>query len=651
MIRLTREKAKDYIKENCTEDYLLRKGIPVNRNITCLTGTHKDKNPSMGYDARAKNLHCFTCEARLDVFDLIGMDYGITDFNGQLRKACELYDVEIVNESTGEYKPRTKAPELEAEETTHKYDPYIAECNQRLQKEYSDSFYMAQRGISLKTLIDLEVGFDPKYQQYEGAEPVPAIIIPLSNGYFTPRAIDPKPGKPKTPYRKGDKRGLHHAEALEDTEHAVIICEGESDSIAIYEAGGNAVGIPGTGGVNLLLSALKKRKSETTLVIALDNDDAGRKATERIEQGIKTLIEEKAVKPENVRYIVLNPYHNENDANDMLLANRQLFRRDISEICRNPYKWYYVNTRCASSFIDEFRDGIKDRANTPAVSTGFRNLDNALDGGLYPGLMAIGAVSSLGKTTLIQQISDNIAYSGHDVIYVSLEMSRLELMAKSISRLTYTNTLMGECGGDERNAKTTRGILDGSRYRKYSQQEMELIGLSVRDYSEIAKHIYIEEGVGNIGTREIRGFVETHIAMTGNKPILFVDYLQIIAPADVRSSDKQNMDKSILELKRISRDFGIPVVVISSFNRSNYVAEEGVTELAFKESGSIEYGVDVLIGLEFSSRAKTMEEVRQAKSRNPRDIDLKIIKNRNAGIPAEPLQFSYNPLFNYFEEV
>ena len=180
MIRLTREEAKDYIKENYTEDYLLRKGIPLNRNITCLTGTHKDKNPSMGYDARAKNLHCFTCEARLDVFDLIGMDYGITDFNGQLRKACELYDVAIVRESTGEYKPRTKAPELEAEpeETTDKYTQYYAECNQRLQEVYNDSFYMAQRGISLKTLIDLEVGFDPKYQQYDGAEPEPAIIIP-----------------------------------------------------------------------------------------------------------------------------------------------------------------------------------------------------------------------------------------------------------------------------------------------------------------------------------------------------------------------------------------------------------------------------------------------------------------------------------------
>ena len=650
MIRLTREEAKDYIKENYTEDYLLRKGIPVNRNITCLTGSHPDKKPSMKYNKKAYHLHCFACGARLDVFDLIGMDYGITDFNGQLKKACEMYGVEIVKESTGEYKPRTKAPELEAEETTDKYTQYFTECNQRLQEVYNDSFYMAQRGISLETLNRFNVGIDAGYKRSEWAKPVPAIIMPVSNGFFTPRAIDPKPDEPKNPYRKGDKRGLFNAEALEDTEHAVIVCEGELDAMSIYEAGGSVVGIPGTGGVGNLLSALTKRKSETTLVIALDNDDAGRDATERIELGIKTLIEEKAVKPENVRYIVLNPYHNENDANDMLLVNRQLFIRDLSEICRNPYKWKYVNDCCASSFIEEFRNGIKDRANTPAISTGFRNLDNALDGGLYPGLLAIGALSSLGKTTLVHQISDNIAYSGHDVIYVSLEMSRYELMAKSISRLTYINTLMGECGGDERNAKTTRGILDGSRYGKYSQQEMDLIGLSIRDYAEIAKHIFITEGMGSIGVKEIRELVKTHEEATGNKPVVIVDYLQIIAPADVRSSDKQNMDRNIMELKRISRDFNIPVIVISSLNRANYASEDGISEVAFKESGGIEYSVDTLIGLEFPG-VKSMRDVKKAKAKNPREVDMIIIKNRNAEVPEDPLQFNFNTLFNYFEEV
>ena len=138
--------------------------------------------------------------------------------------------------------------------------------------------------------------------------------------------------------------------------------------------------------------------------------------------------------------------------------------------------------------------------------------------------------------------------------------------------------------------------------------------------------------------------------MTGNKAVLLVDYLQLIAPADARASDKQAMDRNVMEMKRISRDFNIPVVVISSLNRANYATETGITEIAFKESGGIEYSVDTLIGLEFSN-TKTMEDVRLAKARNPREIDAKILKNRNAGIPAEPIQFHFFPLFNYFEEV
>ena len=653
-MQLTREEAISYIKDTFTESYLQQRGTPTTRNIPCLSGTHTDKNPSMGYDAKAKQMHCFTCDARMDVFDLIGLDYGTQDFNEQLKRACDMCGIQIVRNSTGEYKPRTKTPasESEPEPRTDKYADYYSECNHRLQEAYKDDFYMARRGISLETCNRFNIGFDEGYQRYEGAKPVPAVIMPVSNGYFTPRAIDPDDSELKNPYRKGDKRGLFNAEALEDTAQVCIVCEGEVDCMSIYEAGGNAVGIPGTGGVNLLLSALQKRKSETTLVLALDNDKAGREATERIKRGIETLIADSLAKPEHVRYIVLNPYRNEDDANDALLVNRRMFQKDIREIMQDPKKWGYINTRCASSYIGEFWNVVAGRANTPPISTGFYGLDEALGGGLYEGLIAIGAISSLGKTTLVQQIADNIAMgkSGYDVIYISLEMSRLELMAKTISRLTYINTVYnGECGADERNAKTTRGILDGSRYRNYSDQEKELIGLSVRDYEEIARRMFIEEGMGNVGTKEIRELVRTHEEATGNKPVLIIDYLQLLAPADPRASDKQNMDRSIMELKRISRDFKIPVIVISSLNRMNYTAGTGITELAFKESGAIEYSVDTLIGLEFPD-VKDMKDVREAKARNPRDIDLVIIKNRNAGIPKDQVQFRYNPLFNFFEE-
>ena len=86
---------------------------------------------------------------------------------------------------------------------------------------------------------------------------------------------------------------------------------------------------------------------------------------------------------------------------------------------------------------------------------------------------------------------------------------------------------------------------------------------------------------------------------------MLIDYLQIVAPADMRATDKQNTDKAVLELKRISRDFKIPVIGISSFNRDSYKAGGGVNQgkvsmTDYKESGAVEYSADVLIGLEFA---------------------------------------------------
>ena len=86
-------------------------------------------------------------------------------------------------------------------------------------------------------------------------------------------------------------------------------------------------------------------------------------------------------------------------------------------------------------------DGIADSINTPYIPTGFKNFDSILDGGLYEGVYILGAIPSLGKTTLALQIADQIAEAGEDVLIFSLEMARRELMAKSISRLTLLDVL------------------------------------------------------------------------------------------------------------------------------------------------------------------------------------------------------------------
>ena len=146
----------------------------------------------------------------------------------------------------------------------------------------------------------------------------------------------------------------------------------------------------------------------------------------------------------------------------------------------------------AEGYIKAFTDGIAASIDTPAIPTGFTGLDKLLEGGLYEGLYIIGAISSLGKTTFALQAADQIAATGQDVIIFSLEMARNELIAKSISRLTYKGY---QAQGLPRGAaKTTRGITTGKRYAAYSDNEIALIGDATKAYAAIGRHIWIKEG-------------------------------------------------------------------------------------------------------------------------------------------------------------
>ena len=131
--------------------------------------------------------------------------------------------------------------------------------------------------------------------------------------------------------------------------------------------------------------------------------------------------------------------------------------------------------------------------------------------------------------------------------------------------------------------------------------------------------------------------------------MVIIDYVQLLAPIDPRMSDKQNTDKSVLELKRISRDYKIPIIGISSLNRENYNLP--ISMSAFKESGSIEYSSDVLLGLQAKGIGSDKNfDINKAKAQNPREIELVVLKNRN-GATGGKVDYNYYTMFNCFKEL
>ena len=546
----------------------------------------------------------------------------------------------------GQGKEYQKQPKNEQQTQKNEQEPdytaFFKEAHQRIK----ETDYPQRRGLSEAVINRFMLGFIENWTHPKApnAPASPRLIIPTSKHSYLARDTRTELTAEQKKYSKskvGTVR-IFNSKSLQTATKPIFIVEGEIDALSIIEAGGEAIATGSTANRRALLKLLESRKPAHPLIIAMDNDKAGQEASEELTEALKGL---------KIPFYRINPYGEHTDANEALIANRDVLAaavesaERIEEEALQAEREAYKQTNTATH-LQSFINGIADSVNTPYIPTGFDKLDSVLDGGLYEGLYIIGAISSLGKTTLVTQITDQISQSGMDVLIFSLEMARNEIIAKSISRHTIISIL--QSGGDVRNAKTTRGITTGKKYANYDNTERELINSSIRAYGEYAGNIYISEGIGDIGAAQVRKTVRKHILFTGKRPVVVIDYLQILAPHNERMTDKQNTDKAVMELKRISRDYKIPVLAISSFNRANY--KEAVTMEAFKESGAVEYSSDILIGLQLAGAGKKDFDANTEKKKNPRTVELVILKNRN-GATGDKIPYEYYPLFNYFKEL
>lgn len=649
---MDREQAREYIKGQL-DDYLQSKGINTRKPFCCLNPEHNDRHPSMSYDRKRGKAHCFSCGADYDTFDIIGIDFGLTDPAKIFSKAHELFNITI--DGNGVSGPLSAqpvvAPPVQATQQAHDTQEaqYMAEYLIKAHQAVGQTDYFNKRGIGPDLIERFNLGYDPHFKTKEGDEYKTwhAVIIPTGPGSFNARNTKPDAAK-ENRLRKRGASVIYNIPALYSGK-PVFVVEGEMDALSVMDAGAEAIALGSTANTEQLLKRIRLQAPTHTLILSLDNDQDGQQAAEKLKTGLSSL---------GVSFIEENISAQFKDPNEHLTVNRSSFIQAVQEAqavvitqeeadLAAEREEYLRNS--AANHINAFVGGIAESVNTPAIPTGFAGMDIILDGGLYEGLYVMGAISSLGKTTFFMQLADQIAQQDQDVLVFSLEMARAEIMAKSISRLTLLNTV--QSGGDPHNAKTARNITTGKKYATYTQIERDLIKDSIRDYGKYADRIFISEGIGDIGADSIRKTVQKHVFFTGRRPVIIVDYLQLLAPHDPRSTDKQNTDKSVLELKRISRDFKIPVLAISSFNRMNY--NHAVTMESFKESGAIEYSSDVLIGLQAKGAGKKVNgkefDINAAKRKNPREVELVILKNRN-GRTGDTLAYEYYPLFNYFKE-
>ena len=274
-----------------------------------------------------------------------------------------------------------------------------------------------------------------------------------------------------------------------------------------------------------------------------------------------------------------------------------------------------------SYMLSGFQHDLANFASFKNRKTGFENIDKF--NSLYPGLYVIGGVSGVGKTTFAQQIADNLARAGEYILFFTLEQSRFELASKALSRLTAKDQ------DDFTRAKTALDIRNS--------RITDAVEKAIEKYKSFASHETFIEGGFNISNQAIIKSIQDYMQLTGRKPIVFIDYLQIIAPSSSKKATKEAVDEHVHALKKLQVDNSLVMFVISSFNRTNYLTIADFE--SFKESGLIEYSADVVWALQllamnagiFDKEAKTQSKrnfVHEAKKAEPRKIELISLKNR-----------------------
>lgn len=612
------------------EMYLQKqRDIDTGKPFHCLNPLHEDKHPSMSFDRKRDKVHCFACGADYNIFDIIGIDYGIADAKEAYKKTLGVFGTASESKSFSF--------------TGSDLDLELSSLNQ-------PADYLAARGIGMKTAGRFGVRFESEWRHPKAPDYTPAsprVIIPTGGGSYLARDIRPDNRIPplqkkyiKSKVGKARFFGLENALLQGGCEknEKIFIVEGEFDALSVEECGFSAAALGSAAYVRRFADEITGRIDDSkTLILMPDSDDAGRQAADKLlelltKAGIACI--KAPPLPEKLK-----------DPNEFLVKDRQRFTKFLEDAYNSaPLTGTNPENAPASSAsrLEAFLANFKDYpANYP---TGIQSLDKSLSGGVPAGLCVIGAASSVGKTTLILQIADFMArFAEKPVLFFSLEMSRGELTAKSFSRIS---AQLKSAPPHAAQLKAAQSLSAADIYKNIKSGSLPPDIIS--EYKSFAGNLYIEEGEAGFTIEKIRETALYYQKALGKAPVIFIDYLQIIPAGAGYATDKQRTDHVVVELKRISRDLNTPVIAVSSFNRAGYNAR--VSMESFKESGAVEYSSDVLIGLQFANQGDVNFDLLKAKAQNPRRVELVVLKNRG-GEAGMTIPLNYYAGVNFFDDI
>lgn len=214
-------------------------------------------------------------------------------------------------------------------------------------------------------------------------------------------------------------------------------------------------------------------------------------------------------------------------------------------------------------------------------------LNRMLGGGAPAGAVTLlGAPPGMGKSSLALEWAYRHSEAGNPAMYLSLELSELDLFARLTTLVKSTNErplpwIKVRCG-------------------EYREELLDTVQMSLH----IPFYASDRHGFGGVGV--LRSRIEELAQKYGKPPLVIIDYLQLMIPAGESREQWAVMGDISGEVSHCAQDTGAPILCITAVNRQSYNVMDKTTGKpdkymalsAAKQSGRLEYDAEVIMGMQ-----------------------------------------------------
>ena len=266
--------------------------------------------------------------------------------------------------------------------------------------------------------------------------------------------------------------------------------------------------------------------------------------------------------------------------------------------------------------IDRLHQLAESGSKLLGSSTGFKAIDNKLQGLQDGDLIVVAGRPSMGKTALAMNIAENVLVENDENTGAVLVFS-LEMPAESLT----TRLLSGMSRLDQQDVRS--GKLDNKQVTQVVEQSKRLRELPIYiDDSSLISPMELRARARRVNRQEPNGL-----------SLIVVDYLQLMQVPGSLENRVNQISEISRSLKSLAKELNVPVLALSQLNRAVEQRTDKRPMMAdLRDSGAIEQDADVIL---FIYR----DEVYNEDSDQGNKAEIIIGKQRNVPIGKTYLTF------------